>query len=473
MRIRQSLLPLAVLTVCGAGGALYARQSEAPVPTNAVSVELRPTDAEFANPERGFYRPLKTDLARLAADDVKDAFADGYRLMYARIDLEPYARTELPAELLDRLDTAFAVARRGGVKLIVRGTYNYPRGETGYQSAQDAPLPRVLGHLAQLKPVWRRNADVIAFVQAGFIGAWGEWHASSNGLTEPVARTRIKDALLDAVPASRFVQFRYPPYLADWAPTLPGVAATLSGGFRLGFHNDCFLASQTDVGTYDDDPAKRQAQQVYLDSLGDVAPFGGETCNPADDPGATPRVGCDAILDEGGRYNLTYLNTSYYRKLFHERWIAEGCMAEVRRRMGYRIALIGASHPATAARGGRVDVAIVARNAGWARIYNPRLVAVLLRHRGTGLVRRLRADGADPRGWLPGVDTAATLRIALPGDLAAGAYEVLFALPDADLRLAGDARYAIRVANADDPAKGQRWDDGLGAFGLGTVLTIE
>lgn len=431
-----------------------------------VSATFNSTNAELPNPERGFYRPLKTDLARLDPADVRDAFAEGYRLMYARIDLAPYRDTDaLPPRLLRRLDRAFADARAAGMKLIVRATYNYPQGETGYQSAQDAPLPRVLSHIAQLKPVWQRNGDVIAFVQAGFIGAWGEWHASSNGLAEAAPRTAIKDALLDAVPADRAIQFRYPPYIAQWMPAAPDNA-------RIGFHNDCFLASRTDVGTFEEDAGKRDTQQRYLDGLTDIAPFGGETCNPADEASPTPRTNCADILAEGKRYNLTYLNASYYRALFHDRWTAQGCMPEVSRSMGYRIALTGAAHPAVVARGQSLHVGIAVRNAGWARITNPREVAILLRDAKSGLVRRIVADGVDPRGWLPGAESEAIARIALPADLPAATYEVLFALPDADPRLADDPRYAIRLANADDAAKGQRWEASLGAFSLGTVVTV-
>lgn len=462
----RNMLGLTLLAANAGAGAATAQQT--------VTATFNATDDELPNPERGFYRPLKTDLAQLDVDDVRDAFSQGYRLMYARIDLAPYRETdELPPSLLRRLDRAFADARRSGMKLIVRAVYNYPQGETGYQDAQDAPLPRVLTHIAQLKPVWQRNGDVIAVVQAGFVGAWGEWHASSNELAEPGPRTAIKDALLDAVPASRSIQFRYPPYITQWAPTLPVAAPAAPGNFRIGFHNDCFLASRTDVGTFEEDAAKQDAQKLYLDRLTDIAPFGGETCNPADEANPTPRTTCADILAEGKRFNLTYLNASYYRGLFHDRWVADGCMLEVSRSMGYRIALIGAAHPAVVTRGQPMHVGIVVRNAGWARLYNPRAVTILLRDAQSGRVRRIVADGVDPRRWLPGTESEAILRIALPADLAPGPYDLLLALPDADQRLADDPRFAIRFANADDAANGQRWNASHGAFSLGTAVTVQ
>lgn len=276
--------------------------------TTIIRATFSETDADFANPERGFYEPAETRLHNLRAAELADAYANGARLVYTRIDLEQYRGADLPAAYLDAIEAAFAAARAGGVKLILRATYNYPQGETEYRNAQDAPLARVLAHIAQLKPILERNVDVIAFVQAGFIGAWGEWHTSSNRLTEPGPRTQIRDALFDAVPASRLIQFRYPPYMRAWTPNLPGLDSALGGGFRMGFHNDCFLASATDVGTYDEAAQQRASEQNYIAALGDLAVFGGEACNPADEAGATPRTACADILSEGAHYNLTYLN---------------------------------------------------------------------------------------------------------------------------------------------------------------------
>jgi len=462
--LRSILLAVALITAAS----VQARAEPAPA---AARADFSFTDADFPNPERGFYKAAETDLDALSAAFVADAYAQGHRLIYARINLEPYRAADLPAAFLAATEAGFDTARRGGVKLIIRATYNYPRGETEYRDARDASLSRVLGHLAQLKPLFHRNEDVTAFVQAGFVGAWGEWHTSSNDLTTPANRTRIKDALLDAAPATRFVQFRYPPYIQAWTPRLPGLDAALDGSFRIGFHNDCFLASDTDVGTYDEDADVRAGQRRYNDAQGDLAPFGGETCNPADDPDPRPRAACADILQEGARYNLTYLNDGYYRRLFHDNWRKQGCLDEVRRRMGYRLALVSVSQPVAAARGGALSLFVVVRNSGWARLYNARPVEILLRDRETGAVRRLEARGADPRRWLPGTETRETLTVTLPQNVL-GAQEVWLALPDAGPRLRHDPRFAIRPANADVPARGQGWDPMLGAFSLGAVLEV-
>lgn len=425
---------------------------------------------DIPNPERGFYRWTWAGLDTVTSADMKDAYTNGYRLVYSLLRLDSYRSSALPDSLLSKLDASFANARANGVKLIVRAAYNYPEDETSYLNAQDATLAQVLAHIAQLAPVFTRNADVIAFVQAGFIGAWGEWHTSSNGLLTVSSRTSIRDALLAAVPSTRFVQIRYPGYLIDWTPTLPALSSVLAGNYRLGVHNDCFLASDSDVGTYSDKVSTRNTQRTYVAALSALAPFGGETCNPADESGAVARNSCDDILGEGARYHLSYLNNEYYRPLFHENWLSNGCMAELRRKIGYRLQLVTASHPASVVAGAVLPLSLRVLNSGWARPFNPRGIRVLLRNRSTAALTQIDASGADPRNWQPGETSVAAIAATLPASLAAGAYDIFLALPDP--LLASDVRYAIRPANADNTLAGQGWDATLGAFAIGSSLAV-
>jgi hypothetical protein len=439
--------------------------------TAAAPVTFTPSTQDIPNPERGFYRAAWTTLDKLEPWFLEDTFRQGTRLVYARIDLEDFRERAIPRAYLARLKRGFAATRRAGLKLIIRATYNYPQGETEYHNAKDATLARVRAHLEQLQPLLAENADVIAFVQAGFIGAWGEWHTSSNNLTTDRNRAQVRDALMAAVPAGRFIQFRYPPDLIGWTPTLPPLDAALSGAFRIGFHNDCFVASQTDVGTFPEEPGPRREMRRKIAAQTALAPFGGETCNPADDPGAKPRTDCADIRREGADFHLTYLNADYYRPLFHERWTQQGCMDEVRHRMGYRLVLDQASARPAAAPGETWRLGLAIRNAGWARPYNARPLEVLLINR-RGVARRLAAVGADARSWLPGETSSVTAGVAIPAGLPAGTYQVALALPDASASLHDDARYALRLANADDAARGQQWDAALGAFRLGMQLRV-
>lgn len=467
-------LCMALLAACGGtNGAEPPHRSEplTPVPGGAVETTFRATDEEIANPERGMYVWAADNLASWTLARADAQFKAGYRLVYAPVRLDAYANGTLPESALTGWSEVFATARRAGLKVIPRFLYNYPAGETEYRAAKDAPLSRVLQHIAQLKPVLAENADVIAYLQAGFVGAWGEWHTSSNNLTALAARTQIRDALLAALPAGRFLQLRYPGYLMAWSPQAPqwrdGSAAS-----RIGVHNDCFMASATDVGTFSEDAAVRQRERGYVAALSAVAPFGGETCNPADEPNPTPRTECGDIVRDGRQFGLTYLNDSYYRPLFHARWEAQGCMGEVRRSMGYRFELMALRHSATVAAGQSGELTLRLRNSGWARAFNPRGLHVLLRHRSSGAVVRMALASIDPREWLPGSTSTVTAAFTVPAGTPAGTYDMLLALPDGAPSLAGDARYSVRPANAEDATRSQGWNEELGAFRTGTMLSI-
>lgn len=439
-----------------------------------VFTQFTATNAEIPNPERGFYRWAWSDLNQFSKADGADAYKNGIRVIYAMVRLDAYKSSALPASLLTGLRTAFSNARQSGVKIIPRFVYNYPSSETEYRDVADAPLNNVLAHIAQLKSVLQENSDVIAFLQAGFIGAWGEWHTSSNGLASTANRTAIRDALLGAMPADQFVQFRYPSHLMAWFASPPGESGAFNGSAasRSGIHNDCFLASATDVGTFSDNAATRNQQRNYTMALAKVTPFGGETCNPADEAGAQPRTSCEAILSEGKQFSLTYLNGTYYTEAFHSRWKKDGCYAEVQRSMGYRLELLSTEHPAAATVGTAWPIRIAVRNVGWARPYKARQLSVFLKQRVSGQVLKL-VTPVDPRSWTAGNTFAHDVTLTIPAAAQPGEYDIYLALPDGAPQVNGDPRFAVRPANADNAGNGQSWNATLGAFRVGTIVTVK
>ncbi|MEG2900442.1 MAG: DUF4832 domain-containing protein, partial [Massilia sp.] len=106
----------------------------------------------------------------------------------------------------------------------------------------------------------------------------------------------------------------------------------------------------------------RQRERAYVAALSTTAPFGAETCNPADAVKPTPRTNCEDILREGRRFGLTYLNDSYYRDLFHQRWQAQGCFAQVKRSMGYRFELVTLRHSPQIVAGQSGELVLTVRN---------------------------------------------------------------------------------------------------------------
>ena len=63
------------------------------------------------------------------------------------------------------------------MKVILRFTYSNSCCDPPFN---DAPKATILEHLEQLKPVLAKNEDVIAVVQMGLIGPWGEQFYSDH-----------------------------------------------------------------------------------------------------------------------------------------------------------------------------------------------------------------------------------------------------------------------------------------------------
>jgi hypothetical protein len=380
------------------------------------------------NPERGLFAAVQLVDAR---DDFHHVRARGYSIAIDRVQLDAYRHRLLPNDFLDALTAGFARVRKAGIKVILRFAYN------SGDDQPDAPLDWVISHIAQLRPLLQANGDVIAVVHAGFIGQWGEWHGSHHELDVPWKRKAIVEALLTAMPGDRMLQLRTPMFKKEifGRPLTDDDAFSGTWIARVGHHDDCFLASDDDWGTY----AKPIDEwKAYVAGEGRFTPVGGDTCrvNP-------PRTDCPAALAELERMHWSMLNAVHLRAVL-DGWQRQGCMTEIRDRLGYRLALERASLPATVTAGGELPVWIRIRNHGFASAFNPRPVQLVVACGGK--VQRTPV-AADPRRWPAGDTAIIQARIRLPADLPPGRCTLALALPDAAPALAGRPEYAIRFAN--------------------------
>ncbi|MGE3957085.1 MAG: DUF4832 domain-containing protein [Vicinamibacterales bacterium] len=440
-----------------------------------VITTYRTSTEVLANPERGFYRgkaPLFVGTERQPLDErvLRALRSEGITLVRAYYVLDEFMDAPLPAPTLQAIDADFSTVRRAGVKVIPRFVYSYPcigalepcddAALSGIRT--DPGVDRVLAHMDALAPVLRGNADVIAFVEAGFIGAWGEWHHSSSGLLNrdntPNANSSVLiDRLLWAVPDSRKVALRTPLLKQAFTgpdPLTPAQAHQTTAQARLGQHNDCFLHGPFDGLLQTGYDSKLAWLKKFLHYDNRFVPQGGETCAPPDSEPQqpVPHARCEIALRELEIARYDVINIEYHPAVV-DLWRREGCFAEVQNRLGYRFRLVE-SRIRPGVRGGEPfsgQVTIV--NDGWSAPYNPRLAEVVARHQTSGRLVRLAVQG-DPRTWMPGEPVTVTFSGTLP--LETGAWELFLNLPDPDPRLYANPDFSIRLANEDvwEPATG-------------------
>ncbi len=209
------------------------------VQAQTVTKTYEPDNGNFANPERGFaisydvawpsdgapwsFCQDNTDpatytytawTAPLLEADLRTYRQQNITLVMMRYHIAEFRYQALSPAFVERLNQDFAVARRVGIKVIPRFVYNWPKG------GPDAPVANVLSHLETLRAVFTQNADVVASMELGFVGCWGEWHHSAFGLVDDGGLNSnsrlIMQKLADVLPASRMFAVRYSGYKSQY-----------------------------------------------------------------------------------------------------------------------------------------------------------------------------------------------------------------------------------------------------------------
>jgi len=273
--IRNILLLLILLTITSF---IHNRPSTIITPekvsaASTTQVNYQESNDDIHNPERGFMKQANIHIHQSfsASQITRKVATDSLVWVYFHLDnyrdprdgkgvtlsdyqgklLEPIGS----GKGLDTVNKTFQEARNKGLKLVIRFLYvGYSGiGSTGNWASTepDAPIEWVNKHANQLKPLLQANTDVIAAVQVGFVGYWGEWH-SSKYLNPLDKRKAVIDTVLGMTPNDKMLQLRYPRYKQPnyGGPLTDSQAYNKTPVARIGHHNDAFLRDDNDGGTF-------------------------------------------------------------------------------------------------------------------------------------------------------------------------------------------------------------------------------
>lgn len=413
------------------------------------------SNATIFNPERGFYKHTETHSSGYNA--LNQSTLTGYRtnenigLILRVFYLEDFVNSPISSSYLTNMQSDFAKVRNAGIKCIVRFAYS---DDNDNGAPQDASKAQILSHIAQLTPVLQANADIIPVMQAGFIGAWGEWYYTDHfgmnpNQTDYANRKEVVNALLAALPAGKMVQIRTPAlkqntYNVTSALSLTQ-AFTSTAVARLGHHNDCFLASEDDYGTYNN----IATEYPYLEQETKYVPMGGETCAIN-----APRSECTTAVQEMAKFHWSYLNLDYHPGVISE-FENDNCFSTIENRLGYRFEMVNAVLPTSANINLPMPITIKVKNGGFATPYNQRTAYLVLRNTVTDAEFSVPLS-TNPRFWNAGTSVNVVESVNLPSNIVAGSYKMFLHLPDSNPSLTSRPEYAIRMANdlTWDPVKG-------------------
>jgi hypothetical protein len=397
-----------------------------------------PSSAAIANPDRGFYRYTETHYREDSSGYVplnastmtRWREKQGITLVYRIFYLEKFVSQDvIDIDYIGKIRADFRSAAAAGIKLIVRFAYS----DT---SSADAPVDRVKAHIAQLAPSLNASFDVISILQAGFVGRWGEWYYSDHFASDPSSPGKLSSAdwtnrgsvlktLLERTDSRIFVQVRYP---AIKQRIMAGSSSAQAA--RVGIHNDCFLASSTDYGTF-----AKDSDYQWLASQARSVPVGGETCAVNE-----PRSQWGSAKHDLAAYHWSFLNADYNTAVL-DSWGSQS-ISEARRRLGYRLRLTQTGFPRSVAAGARMPMRLTFANDGYAAPFRATTVQLVMVSGATRVVIPLRVD---VRTLAPSRSVSFDLNITAPRKR--GTYRLYLALPSPSQRLRANPAYAIRLAN--------------------------
>ncbi|MEO9570231.1 MAG: DUF4832 domain-containing protein [Polaribacter sp.] len=463
---------------------------------------------EFINPERGFYRPFGTKASNFVPLNTEillnlrkpNPAAGGFdvatSLTYRAYQLDVFKEKLISNEILNAIQTDMDIIRKVGNKIVLRFSYSDSCCTPPFN---DAPKATILKHLVQLKPILEKNKDVIAVVQMGLIGPWGEqYYSDFFGDLEhgPVTdqnwldRNEVINKLLEVVPVSRMIQVRAPYYKLR---NLEGVNAhpekakplTIDNAFngskiaRIGHHNDCILANYDDYWTYNSFhkfPAVSDTLNLkkYVAAETKFLVFGGETC-PGGDKGEDVYSPYNDCNSEGGgaqtylkRFHTSFLNTSWSGAVNRD-W-ANKCIDEIKRNLGYRFVLQRGLFPTEIKNDKTVHIELDIINEGYASTYNYRFVELILRNKENKNVYKIKVD-TDTRYWFTDELQNIKLDVKWSENLPKGNYELFLNLPDPEPTIYNRPEYAIRLAGKLN--SNSIWDVSTGWNRLSSNIKVE
>ncbi|CAF0951683.1 unnamed protein product [Adineta ricciae] len=418
-------------------------------PPNATKT-FASTQTLFANPERGW-------ITHRFSDDVYDvdslrSSAEKVSLLLIKIDISAYRNSShIGQSKLNEIRSVLATCRQQGLKAIMRSAYSWDL----VLAPEPKSLETVKGHIMDMKPIYYEYEDIIVAVEMGMFGPWGEMHSSyystvNTGLFYPIKTSALREVhatYMSALPTARSVILRTPYYIRQVfnsnTPLSPAEAYSSNPKARTGYHNDAYLSSSTDSGTFDYGWSRAQ-ELAYVGQMTRYTFFGGETYGTPNGPYNKAQN----ALVESKQQHMTYLNRDYDPPIYNA-W-GTTVKQEFTRKLGYCFQLQSLSHSKEVAPGGLFSFSLKLRNIGFAAMHLTRPVKLTLDNGKTGSTRVTynATLSVDPRTWTPEANVISIDRkLRIPANIKQGVWRLLLALPDGSTRLQSDVRYTVRLAN--------------------------
>lgn len=460
MNIKKKLLIIVTLII------IFCNSIEIFATTTVLNTEE--STQTIRNPERGFYKLVQVEMSKDEEDiesfeeeitDIEEENPD-VSLISFQLNLKNYVtNTKIGKDKLKEIQQYFDIMRQHGYKVIFRVVYD-SKGEEN----PEPEFNQILDHMDTLKEIYTDNEDILYVIEAGYLGSYGEWHDGKYDENKQY-RNEIIKKLLEIVPSSITINLRKPSFITDFTTEQlnANMAYSETDIARLGLHNDGYLASKTDYGTYEED--EREESLLYQHNLTKYTIFGGE-CLKSESQYNDLENG----IEDMQYRHCTYLNKTYDEEV-KEKWrntifnsdtdvySGKDGFKYIQDHLGYRFVVKKVD---LMQEGNEQKINIQLENTGFGHLVNKKNVEIIYKQEDNVYYSKIDTD---IRKDLSKEDRISNLNytVKLPENMNSGEYEVYIKISEPYDSLKNNAKYSIQFANIDI------WNEQLSANFIGNA----
>ena len=431
--------------------------------------------SEVQNPYRGFYSQAVVYLRRNGKSEKHSI--PKTNLIRLLVDISDYQKHSIDEEALTFLDKYLEQIKRNHKTIVIR--FAYDPGFKGDVS-KDPSSDNVRNHQKQVSRVLKKYDDIIASVECGLFGKWGEMHGSSvySDSEKPKYLNKVINNWLEFLPESLTISVRTPKIYSDWANIdLSKISNQITKpnekAYRVGIYNDGYLASKSDLGTY-----KNREQEIkWLKNQAKHTLFGGEFggIDEDDDMGNVSPT-ADYMDKEAFLTHTSYLNNGHYNvtisnlknKKYNgvdKRYKGISGYNYVENHLGYRYVVRGVRLTKSAKSNGIFRMEVDIENVGYGNLVKPKSLSLLVIDNNNNrydLSEIQSIENGNPNNWNSKEKTTVKVKAILPNGMKNGNYKVYLRIATGT-KSKGLNGFPIRFANDDKNI----WNESLGANYIG------
>ena len=438
-----------------------------PSKSNA-NMSFEESSETIRNPDRGFYKLVQRELQKdkeniesfeKEIQNISKEDTD-VSIISFQLNLKNFVslNTNISEEKIEEINQYFSIMRKYGYQVIFRVVYD-SKGEKN-------PEPEfniILNHIDELKKIYVDNEDIILVVEAGYLGSYGEWHSGKYD-KDKEKRNQLIEKLLNVVPEKIQINLRKPSFITDY---IGNQTITEKNAFsnekvsRLGLHNDGYLASETDLGTFPKE--EREQNLLWQEKQTRFTIFGGE-CQNKD----SIYTNLDNAITDMEKRHCTYLNKTYDREV-KEKWKnstyngsnviykGETGYKYIQDHLGYRLILKESN---INIENGKAKISLLIENSGFGDIIREKRLQFVLKDEENNYY--IDSD-IDIRKQKLDKNYQFTILEKLPENIKEGQYEVYLKIQETYDSLKDNQYYQIKLANKNI------WNNSVGANYIGEI----